>query len=148
MKPTQISKSLLAIKDLNMTNREFDKLYRDHYKMILKIASNYSKDQINKEDLFQEGLIGLCIGAAKYRPEMRAKLSSYVYFWIRQRIAKYASENKNITVPVHILSRTKKRNPTLYAEYERLRSTSSLDELVYNKQNNDTMSFGQLIGAY
>ena len=92
-----------------MTNEELVYLYQQGNKQILdiivdnnkgivyKIANKFYVEGINsidKEDLEQEGIIGLITAADKYdfdNPN-KAKFSTYAVFWIRQRISRYINQ--------------------------------------------------------
>lgn len=74
-----------------------------------------------KEDLIQEGNIGLIESLAKFEPSMGFKFSTYSYFWIRQQINKFLLNNKAAPhIPCHVriaynklLKEAKKNNITL-----------------------------------
>lgn len=50
---------------------------------------------------FQEGNLGLLHGAKKFNPQKGYKLSTYVYWWIRQAIRRAIAKKSRITrIPV------------------------------------------------
>lgn len=47
--------------------------------------------------LFQEGNLGLIHGAKKFSPEKGYKLSTYVYWWIRQAMSRAVAKKATLT---------------------------------------------------
>lgn len=71
------------------------------------IDRSYSKQvtESNKDDLFQEGMLGLLEAIDKFEPSMGFRFSTYSSWWIKQSIINYLKVNKHLThVPSHILN--------------------------------------------
>ena len=70
-------------------------LYQQNRRMIEKLAGKYS-GMAEKEDLMQEGYIGLCNAVNHWEPDGGANFLSYAVFWIRQRMLRYIEENGSV----------------------------------------------------
>ncbi|KAL5078098.1 hypothetical protein RYX36_017082 [Vicia faba] len=103
-----------------------ERLARDYRGLIASIAGYYQGKGMSIEDLIQEGTIGLFRGAEKFDPSRGCKLSTYVYWWIKQAINKaLAKKSRLIRLPGekygmvakimeanNVLSRRLRRKPT------------------------------------
>lgn len=98
------------------------------YHLILKIAHPYAKQQLDLEDLVQEGIIGLLEAIPKYRPESSTKFTTYAFFWIRKRISSFASK-RYITIPELKLKKLNDYQSFLQ-ECESRSETPSEDEIL------------------
>ncbi|GMN53653.1 hypothetical protein TIFTF001_022781 [Ficus carica] len=74
-----------------------ERISRSYRRLVTSIATGYQGKGLSFQDLIQEGSIGLLRGAQKFDPRRGNKLSTYVYWWIRQAIIR-AIENKSRTV--------------------------------------------------
>lgn len=78
-----------------------ERITESYKRLVISIASNYQGRGLNMQDLVQEGSIGLLRGVKKFNPERGYKLSTYVYWWIRQAILKsVASKSRTIRLPL------------------------------------------------
>ncbi|KAI5410525.1 hypothetical protein KIW84_055870 [Lathyrus oleraceus] len=76
------------------------RLARDYRGLIASIAGGYQGKGLSMEDLMQEGTIGLFRGAEKFDPDRGCKLSTHVYWWIRQAMIKaLAKKSRLIRLP-------------------------------------------------
>lgn len=74
---------------------------RSYKALIVSIASSYQGRGLSLQDLIQEGSIGLLHGAKKFNPERGFKMSTYIYWWIRQAILRaIANKSRVIRLPV------------------------------------------------
>jgi RNA polymerase sigma-70 factor (ECF subfamily) len=55
----------------------FDEVYRDHFGLMIKTTHAFTLDRQDREDLFQEILLGVWQALAQFKEQ--AKLSTYVY---------------------------------------------------------------------
>ena len=80
------------------------------------IDKNYSKQvtDSNKEDLFQEGMIGLLDAIDRFEPSLGYRFSTYAVWYIRQSIINYLKANHHLVhVPSHIMNQYSKSNKEL-----------------------------------
>lgn len=72
-------------------------------RLVVRCARNYNNRGMEFEDLIQEGNLGLMKGIDRYDPEKGFKLSTYIYWWIRQSVTRGLADKSNlIRLPVHI----------------------------------------------
>ncbi|CAN1271622.1 RNA polymerase sigma factor sigA [Linum perenne] len=107
----QLAKSL-RISRSELHSRQFafslarEKLAMSNVRLVMSIAKKYNKMGAKMGDLVQGGLIGLLRGIEKYDPSKGFKMSTYVYWWIRQGVSKAFLENTSaLQLPNHIHGR-------------------------------------------
>lgn len=59
---------------------------RDCLPVIYAIAAKYASFHIHRDDLIQEGCIGVLDAAAHFDPSHKATFKTYASYWIRKRI--------------------------------------------------------------
>ncbi|KOM51201.1 hypothetical protein LR48_Vigan08g202800 [Vigna angularis] len=96
-----------------------EKLAMSNVRLVMSIAQKYENAGTEMGDLVQGGLIGLLRGIEKFDSSKGFKISTYVYWWIRQRIAKHLN-----------MSQKKVRNAT-----EAINKTISLDREAFPSLN-------------
>ncbi|KAB1224970.1 RNA polymerase sigma factor sigD, chloroplastic [Morella rubra] len=80
-----------------------ERIAQSYRRLVVSIAKGYQGKGLSFRDLIQEGCIGLLRGVEKFEPERGHKLSTYVYWWIKQAIIKaVASESRIIRLPGHV----------------------------------------------
>lgn len=82
-----------------------DTLIRHNLKLALKVAIEYGRgcDHETVATYFQEGIIGLNRAVEKFDPAKGYKFSTYAYWWIRQGITRYKSQQSRlIRQPDHL----------------------------------------------
>lgn len=72
------------------------KYARDNYKLVPYFAKNYMKDltKYEKEELVQEGYIGLLYASRKYNESLGFKFSTYSSYWIKRYFVIYLNKIK------------------------------------------------------
>ncbi|PRQ54819.1 putative RNA polymerase sigma-70 like domain, RNA polymerase sigma-H factor [Rosa chinensis] len=111
-----------------------ERIIKSYRGLVVSVASSYQGKGLSLEDLIQEGSIGLLRGAEKFDPERGFKLSTYVYWWIRQAIIR-AIEKKSriIRLPGHIcgvMAKITKAKNSFNQRFHRLPSHEEIAEMV------------------
>lgn len=75
------------------TNDEF---ILKHTGLVKKIALQYQNQNIDIDDLIQEGFIGLIEAKSKYKDDKNTKFSSFAYFYIKKHILKAIEKETGI----------------------------------------------------
>lgn len=123
------------IKETNSQESKYI-LYNEYSMLIHKIARQYISSARNLEyqDLFEEGVLGLFYALEKYDIEKNVKFDTYAYNWIRERIlAAVKTSQKKIYVP-HAKSNTAHKIRKLIMEAEKL-NFSHEETQMYIKSN-------------
>jgi RNA polymerase sigma-32 factor len=63
-----------------------DELVLSHAPLVYRMAHNFSRYGVDRDDLIQEGNIALLIAAERFDRERGLRFSTYAMFWIRQRM--------------------------------------------------------------
>jgi RNA polymerase sigma-32 factor len=79
----------------NQSKRAAHRLVTSNLRLVVKIANDFRRAQVNLLDLIQEGNTGLMQAVKKFNPYKGVKLSSYAAWWIRAYILKYLMDNKS-----------------------------------------------------
>lgn len=104
----------------------YDTVVKDNEKMIWKIASHFYG--VDKDDLFQAGIVGLLKALQNYKKDSVTKFSTYAHDYIFGEMYLLAS-NKNIKISKDILKLYKKIESTRYILAQRLNKIPSNLEL-------------------
>lgn len=82
------------------------RLILHNLKLVLSWALKYQRRGLDLADLMQEGILGLMTGIQKFDWRRGNHLSTYVSWWIRQKITRAISDRgQDIRLPVHIAER-------------------------------------------
>ncbi|CAO2205878.1 unnamed protein product [Urochloa humidicola] len=92
----RMRESFLAREMLTMSN----------IRLVISIAQKYDNLGVELADLIQGGLIGLLRGIEKFDASRGFRISTYVYWWIRQGVSRALAENsKTFRVPTYLHER-------------------------------------------
>ncbi|MBR4231287.1 MAG: sigma-70 family RNA polymerase sigma factor [Bacilli bacterium] len=91
---------------------QIEKLIEENQKLIYKIASSFYN--VDKDDLYQAGVLGLLKAIKKYKRGSNAKFSSYAYEYIYGEMYALVN-NRNIKISKDILKLYKMIEKTRYA---------------------------------
>ncbi|CAO2200605.1 unnamed protein product [Urochloa humidicola] len=92
----RMRESYLAREMLTMSN----------IRLVISIAQKYDNLGVELADLIQGGLIGLLRGIEKFDASRGFRISTYVYWWIRQGVSRALAENsKTFRLPTYLHER-------------------------------------------
>ncbi|XP_076953850.1 RNA polymerase sigma factor sigA-like [Bidens hawaiensis] len=97
----KISRAELQIKQIECKLAR-EKLAMSNIRLVMSVAQKYANTGVEIGDLIQGGVIGLLRGIEKYDSSRGFKISTYVFWWIRQGVSKALIENsRTLRVPTH-----------------------------------------------
>lgn len=107
-----------------------EKLTMSNVRLVMSIAQKYDNLGAEMADLIQGGLIGLLRGIEKFDSSKGFKISTYVYWWIRQGVSRALAENsRTLRLPSHLHERLSSiRNAKIRLEERGI--TPSVDKLA------------------
>ncbi|XP_027354918.1 RNA polymerase sigma factor sigA isoform X2 [Abrus precatorius] len=83
-----------------------EKLAMSNVRLVMSIAQRYDNLGAEMADLVQGGLIGLLRGIEKFDSSKGFRISTYVYWWIRQGVSRALVENsRTLRLPAHLHER-------------------------------------------
>jgi len=78
-------------------NEELTKLIYENEKLIYSFMKDYS-NYIDREDLYQVGVVGLINAYNNFKKEKGVKFSTYAYMYIQGEIKKFLRENRTFKI--------------------------------------------------
>lgn len=113
--PQLPNEELVRLYKLNNDLKARETLILKNKNLVYKAAiQKKGMSSLEYEDLVQEGLIGLIIGIEKFNIDYPSKFSTYIYYWIRQRIDRAIYNTSSmIRLPIHLIN---KINKLIYIE--------------------------------
>jgi len=117
----------LSRRILSGDERAKERLINSNLRLVIKIARQFSSQDMSLMDLIQEGNLGLMKAASRYDFERNVRFSTYASWWIKQSISRaLANKRRAIRIPhrkeeaarriqraINTLSLCNSRNPTL-----------------------------------
>lgn len=112
-------------------NSSFEKILSFFKPVINSLASKFSVNPSYKDDLIQEGIIGLYYAINKYDVNKSKNFGMYAYYWIKQAISRMADKsNSLIRIPI-------RKNQ----EIRKLKRNRKVKEKIYKEDYNSLVEY-------
>lgn len=108
-----------------------DILVNSNLRLVVFIASKFREQGLSLLDLIQEGNVGLIKGIEKFDYKEGFKLSTYVYWWIKQAIERaIADQSRTIRIPVHMVEKINKMKNVIKKLTKELGQEPSIEQIA------------------
>lgn len=120
-----------SIKDLEENyKKDREQLIIANLPLVVSRAKRFNFENMNLEDLIQEGNVGLIKAVDKYDPEKNVKITTYATWWIDQAIRRgISNKSKLVRIPIHIQQNTKLMNQAFFILSQQLLRDPTLSEI-------------------
>lgn len=100
-KPLPASEQMKLLKEAREgSERAKNELIKCNCRFVYKVVSRYNQPNIEFDDLFHEGLVGLNIAINRFDFNSKNNFMTYAIFWIRERASRHVLKNlTNIKLP-------------------------------------------------
>lgn len=126
LKRDEVNRLVLLAQTGNLNAR--NRIVEQNVGLVLSIVGrsyNWLSEH-DKEDYFQEGVLGLMRAIETYEPDRELEFSTYAFTWIRQKMQRFAMNNKTlIREPIHSQDIKKK-----YAKLQSLDPRRDHDDII------------------
>ncbi|KDO83322.1 hypothetical protein CISIN_1g046578mg [Citrus sinensis] len=130
----ELDYNLVKYKILCKERESQERIIRSYRSLVVSIATGYQGKGLSLKDLIQEGSIGLLRGAKRFNPERGYKLSTYVYWWIKQAIIRaIANKSRTIRLPgsmAGMVAKIAEANNVLSRRLRRMPTDSEIAEML------------------
>lgn len=123
----------------HFTSKERDRIIVENMHLVPKVASEY-RDYMSMDQLISAGNEGLIVGVDKFDPTRGFQVSTYVVWWIRQRILKELYENRNVRLPfsqINEFLKDKENENNRFGGKSKVKMEVSLDTKASNMHVDD-----------
>jgi len=119
---------------------ERNRFIEQHLPLVISIATKRMNQDIDIEELVQEGILGLITAAEKFDPQRGFQFSTYATWWIRQAINSYVIRRGDIiSKPSNFTSYIKRLLKTTDSLETKLGRKPDIDEIAASSEMNKTM---------
>jgi len=113
--------------------RAYDKMFKSNLRLVVGLAKKFHHrtNQLELEDLLQEGNTGLAVACRKFDYSRGYKFSTYAYWWIRQAITRAISQcDSTIRMPTHVAEKLSKMRTFTYRHLQQTGQPPSREMLL------------------
>src|SRR3974377_152220 len=85
-------------------NEARDRMVRANLRLVVNIARSYTGKGLGRQDLIEEGNLGLLRAVEGFDPRMNTRFSTYASYWIKQSIKRaLVNTAKTIRIPAYMV---------------------------------------------
>lgn len=99
--------------------------------LVMSVARQFASSGLEREDLVQEGMIGLTTAVRRFEGERGVRFSTYATYWIRQRILRALDrQSRLIRLPVDVAGAARRAASVKEQLTEKLGREPTLEEMA------------------